>query len=90
MVRRMEKREGYLLHEIREGPKEGKGSFSPGHESLLCNRAIKQTEKAPGSRRWRQKELGIKQQRKGSQREEQSQRQLICCPGWEKAKDVPL
>lgn len=53
----------------KKGPKEGKRSFSPGHESLLSNRAIKQTEKAPGSKRWRQKELGIKQQRKGSQRE---------------------
>lgn len=63
---RMKKRE--ILQEIREERAEGgERSFSPGHGSLLSTGAIKQTEKAPGSKRWRQKEIGIKQQRKGSQ-----------------------
>lgn len=50
MVRRTEK--GGILPEIREGRDRG-GAFIPAPGSLRSTRAIKKTEKTPGSKRWR-------------------------------------
>lgn len=52
MVRRTEK--GGILPEIREGgDRGGDSAFIPAPGSLRSTRAIKKTEKTPGSKRWR-------------------------------------